>query len=60
MVKFPRSLIEQSNIIDRINNVYKTTKELEKIYGNKISCCIDLKKSILQQAFNGELDGVKG
>jgi len=46
---------EQKEIIDRIDELQNETKKLEVIYQQKINDLEELKKSILQKAFEGEL-----
>lgn len=54
--KFPfPALLEQQNIVLKFDVLSAQTKQLEKIYQQKINELEDLKKSILQKAFNGEL-----
>jgi type I restriction enzyme S subunit len=49
------SLHEQKRIVFKLDNLSTETKHLEKIYRQKINDLIDLKKSILQKAFEGKL-----
>jgi len=51
---FP-SVDEQKNIVKQLNNLSAETKKLETIYQQKIEDLEELKKSILQKAFNGNL-----
>ena len=53
-VKYP-TLKVQKEIIKEIENFSTETKKLEIIYQNKINNLEELKKSILQKAFRGEL-----
>ncbi len=52
---FPKSLKEQQQIVKKLNNLSAETKKLEVIYQQKIKDLEELKKSVLQKAFNGEL-----
>ena len=52
---YPKSLAEQKQIVKNLDTVSTETKKLETIYQQKITCLDELKKSILQKAFNGEL-----
>lgn len=52
---FPNSLIEQEKITTELDNLSKETQRLETLYQRKIACLDELKKSLLQQAFSGEL-----
>ncbi len=54
-ISFPKSLKEQKQIVKKLDTVSTETKKLEAIYQRKITCLDELKKSILQKAFNGEL-----
>ncbi len=54
-VSFPKSLKEQHTIVQKLDALSVETKELEAIYKKKIVDLGELKKSILQKAFNGEL-----
>ena len=49
------SMKEQKQIVKKLDAVSTETKKLEAIYQRKITCLDELKKSILQKAFNGEL-----
>jgi type I restriction enzyme, S subunit len=51
----PKSVEEQANIVDGIEMLSTETKHLESIYQKKITALDELKKSILHQAFTGEL-----
>jgi type I restriction enzyme S subunit len=55
-IKIPcPSLKEQERIVNEIETVLNETKRLENIYVQKIEDLNELKKSILQKAFAGEL-----
>jgi|LauGreDrversion4_2_1035121.scaffolds.fasta_scaffold257588_2 type I restriction enzyme S subunit len=49
------SLIEQQEIVQKLDTLSAKTKQLEEVYQQKLIELDDLKKSILQKAFNGEL-----
>lgn len=49
------SLNEQLLIVNKLDTLSANTKKLEAIYKQKIADLEELKKSILQKAFNGEL-----
>ena len=55
MVWFPKSLSEQQTIVASLDTLSAETKRLEAIYQKKIVDLEELKKSVLQKAFNGEL-----
>ncbi len=48
-------LKEQQTIVTKLNALSAETKKLEAIYEQKVNDLEELKKSILQKAFNGEL-----
>jgi len=54
LIPFP-SLKEQEKIVNEIEMVLNETKRLEIIYQQKINDLEELKKSVLQKAFSGEL-----
>ncbi|MCD4678745.1 MAG: restriction endonuclease subunit S, partial [Bacteroidales bacterium] len=49
------SLIKQQDIVKKLDALSADTKKLEAIYQQKIEDLEELKKSVLQKAFNGEL-----
>jgi type I restriction enzyme S subunit len=49
----------QKTIVEKIKSFHLTTKEMEVVYQKKIDNIIELKKSILQKVFNGELETSK-
>lgn len=53
-VWFPRSTKEQKIMVQKLDVVLAETKKLETIYQKKLKDLKELKKSILQKAFNGE------
>ena len=55
-VSFPKSKEEQKNLLIKIDALSSETKRLESIYQQKLNDLEELKKSILQKAFNGELN----
>jgi type I restriction enzyme S subunit len=48
-------LEEQQKIVNKLNQLQEKNKALETIYQQKLANLEELKKSILQKAFNGEL-----
>jgi len=54
-IYFPKSLTEQQTIVQKLDDLSNETKRLEDIYKQKIADLDELKKSVLQKAFNGEL-----
>ena len=55
-IPFPKSLKEQEMIIDKVDSIAEQSQKLKDIYQRKINDFEELKKSILQKAFAGELD----
>jgi len=53
----PKSLSEQQSIVAKLDALSAETKRLEEIYLKKLAALDELKKSVLQKAFNGELAG---
>jgi type I restriction enzyme, S subunit len=49
------SIKEQRNVVNQLDSLKEETKKLETIYRQKINDLEELKKSILQKAFSGEL-----
>jgi type I restriction enzyme S subunit len=54
-IPYPKSLKEQQTIVKKFDTLVAETKKLEAIYQQKIDELEELKKSVLQKAFNGEL-----
>ena len=54
-ISFPASIDEQLVIVQTLDALSSETKRLESIYQQKLTDLEELKKSILQKAFNGEL-----
>ena len=55
LVKVPASIDEQKQIVIDIEKLSTQIKKLEAIYQQKLSDLEELKKSILQKAFEGQL-----
>ena len=55
LVFFPESFAEQKNIADNLNELKAETQRLEAIHRQKLAALKELKQSILQKAFTGEL-----
>lgn len=49
------SINDQQKIVEKLDALQEQTKRLEQIYTQKIKECDELKQSILQKAFRGEL-----
>ena len=54
MLSMP-TIEEQQKIVEKLDALQEQTKQLEAIYTQKIKECDELKQSILQKAFRGEL-----
>jgi type I restriction enzyme S subunit len=54
-IPFPKSLKEQQTIVRQLDALRAETQKLEAVYQKKIADLDELKKSILQKAFTGEL-----
>ncbi|MBW7989646.1 MAG: hypothetical protein FVQ84_06480 [Planctomycetes bacterium] len=55
-IYFPSTIMEQRRIVTKLDELSAETKKLEAIYQQKLADLEELKKSILQKAFNGELN----
>ena len=55
LVWFPKSIKEQKAIVQKLDALSAEAKKLEAIYQQKIKDLEELKKSVLQKAFSGEL-----
>jgi type I restriction enzyme S subunit len=58
-IYFPSSINEQQKIVEKLEALSAETKKLEAIYKQKINDLEELKKSVLQKAFSGELKTAK-
>jgi type I restriction enzyme S subunit len=54
-IPFPKSLKAQETIVKKLDTLSTETKKLQIIYQQKLNDLEELKKSILQKAFSGEL-----
>jgi type I restriction enzyme, S subunit len=54
-ISFPRSEDEQSKIVERLDTLGEQTHRLLSIYREKLDALTEIKQSILQKAFSGEL-----
>jgi type I restriction enzyme S subunit len=55
LLVFPKKISKQQDIVRKLDALSAETKKLETIYQQKLNDLEELKKSILQKAFNGEL-----
>lgn len=60
IVTYPECRKKQQEIVNRIDTLLNYRVSLEDIYHNKLNAMSELKKSILQKAFTGELTKSKG
>lgn len=58
-ISYPRSITKQKEYIEVFSNLSLECNKLEAIYQKKIADLEELKRSILQKAFNGELKGAE-
>jgi len=54
-ISYPKELSQQEAIVKKMDKLSTETKKLEAIYKKRIEDLEELKKSILQKAFSGEL-----
>lgn len=54
-ISFPASVEEQRRIVAQLDVLREETQRLEAVYQQKLTALEDLKKSLLQQAFTGQL-----
>jgi len=54
-IKYPKSLSEQQRIVAKLDALSAETKKIETIYQQKLADLDELKKSLLHQAFTGQL-----
>ena len=54
-ISYPKEIEEQKKVVQNINLIKAETKKLETIYTQKLADLEEMKKSILQKAFSGEL-----
>lgn len=54
-ISFPRTLAEQEQIVEKLDELHEETQRLESIYDKKLAALEAFKKSLLHQAFTGAL-----
>ncbi len=54
-ISFPKTLTEQGLIVEKLDALNEEAQRLESIYQQKLAALDALKKSLLHQAFNGQL-----
>jgi type I restriction enzyme S subunit len=52
------SLSQQKKIVQKLDGLFKETKKLEAIYTQKLADLEEMKKSVLQKAFSGQLNTI--
>ena len=55
IVSFPVSLLEQKSLVAEFSSISAESQRLTRLYERKLVALEELKKSLLHQAFNGEL-----
>lgn len=55
LFSFPTSIKEQQTIVNQLDSLRTETQKLESIYQKKIADLEELKKSLLEKAFRGEI-----
>lgn len=55
LIRFPKSVAEQSRLAEQFERLTEETTRLAAIYQQKLAALESLKKSLLHQAFSGEL-----
>lgn len=54
-ISFPKSLDDQRQIVAKLDSLSEETQRLESLYQRKLAALDELKKSLLHQAFSGQL-----
>ncbi len=54
-INFPVALSEQERIVEQLETMQSETQHLESLYQRKMAALDELKQSLLQQAFSGQL-----
>ena len=57
-IDFPKSIEKQEGIVKNLDSLSAETKKLEAIYIQKIADLEEMKKSVLQKAFSGQLNTI--
>lgn len=55
VISYPLSLQEQQELVEELASISAETQHLTHLYERKLAALEELKQSLLQQAFNGEL-----
>jgi len=56
VINFPKSIGVQKQIVKKLDSLSAETKKLESIYIQKLADLEEMKKSVLQKAFSGQLN----
>lgn len=54
-ISFPQTLAAQHQIIDKLDALQEEAQRLEAVYQQKLTALVELKTSLLHQAFNGQM-----
>ena len=57
-IYYSNSITEQKEIVKKLDALSTETKKLEAIYTQKIADLEEMKKSVLQKAFSGQLNTI--
>jgi type I restriction enzyme S subunit len=57
-ISYPKEIEEQEKVVQNINLIKAETKKLEAIYTQKVADLEEMKKSVLQKAFSGQLNTI--
>ena len=55
LIRYPKTVLQQSMIADRLEQFSEETQRLEALYQRKLEALDELKQSLLHQAFSGTL-----
>jgi type I restriction enzyme S subunit len=55
LIRFPKSVVEQTKLAEQFESLTEETQRLARLYERKLAALEELKKSLLHQAFTGEL-----
>ena len=58
VVSFPKEMEQQKQIVLKLDSLSEETKKLEAIYTQKVADLDEMKKSVLQKAFSGQLNTI--
>ena len=58
-ISFPSSLVDQAHIVARLDALSVESERIESLYQCKLAALDELKKSLLHQAFSGQLTSAK-